>query len=128
MIHDGARPLVDKALVGRCYEAAKRYGACVAGVPVKDTIKNVDRNGAVVDTPNRASLWQIQTPQSFQYDKIMEAYARMMEQEDTGITDDSMVMERYGDTICHVVEGDYRNIKITTPEDLVVAQAYLSQR
>lgn len=126
MIHDGARPFINQSMIEKSYLTAKTKGACVVGMPVKDTIKIVSSNGIAMDTPDRNTLWQIQTPQSFQYSEIIEAYNRMMQSEDTSITDDAMVMERYGTKQITVIEGDYRNIKITTPEDMLVAEAYFS--
>lgn len=125
LVHDGARPFVDNRMIDESCEIAREYGAAIVGMPVKDTIKVVNGDKEVVDTPNRSILWQIQTPQTFRFDLLKNAYENMMKNEDCSITDDSMVMEKYGDCICHVVEGDYRNIKITTPEDLILAEALL---
>lgn len=127
LVHDGARPFVTKKMIEASCEVAKKSGAAIVGMPVKDTIKIVNESKKVVDTPNRAMLWQIQTPQTFQFDLLKQAYENMMKNEDVSITDDSMVMEKYGDCICHVVEGDYCNIKITTPEDLILAEAFLER-
>lgn len=127
MIHDGARPFVTTDIIENSYKTAKEKGACVVGVPVKDTIKVVNDQGVAVQTPERSSLWQIQTPQSFIYEEICKAYEKMMNAEDTAITDDAMVMERYGERKVSIIEGNYCNIKITTPEDMLVAKAYLQQ-
>lgn len=125
MIHDGARPFVTQAMIEASYDTAKEKGAVIVGVPVKDTIKQVSKGGIALDTPDRNTLWQIQTPQSFSYNLIRSAYDRMFEQEDKAITDDAMVLERYGRHQVTVIMGDYHNIKITTPEDMIVANAYL---
>ena len=125
LIHDGARPMVDEDIIRRSMEAVKRYGACAAGMPVKDTIKLSDEEGFAEQTPERSRLWQIQTPQSFSYPLILGAYQKMLCNEDDAITDDAMVVERITERKVKLIEGSYRNIKITTPDDLVVAEAYL---
>lgn len=125
LIHDGARPLVTKDMIARSIETAKACGACVVGVPVKDTIKVVGTDGFAKETPERSTLWQIQTPQSFSYSLIADAYEKVVALGDDTVTDDAMVLERIkGIPVC-VIEGAYQNIKITTPEDLLVAEAYL---
>lgn len=126
MIHDSARCLIDTDTIDRVYEEVRRSNAVVAAVPVKDTIKRSDDKGYAAETLNRAQLWQIQTPQAFDFDLIMNAYRTMMADENrTGITDDAMVVERYTDTKVKLVMGDYRNLKITTPEDMIIAEAFL---
>ncbi len=140
-IHDGARPFLTEEILQRCYEAARMYRACVAAVPVKDTVKVADRDGFAVQTPDRSTLWQIQTPQVFETRLITEAYEKMMlqhgetdaEQEDTAapkrrITDDAMAVEAFTDVPVKLVQGSYENIKITTPEDMTVAEALLEDR
>ena len=102
------------------------YKACVAAVPVKDTIKVADKAGMSVNTPDRSTLWQIQTPQTFSYALVSEAYRKRAEAGDTTVTDDAMVVEKYADHSIYLLKGDYRNIKITTPEDLVIAEAFLN--
>lgn len=129
-IHDGARPFVTKDILQRAYDTADKYGACIVGVPVKDTIKIVGVDGVVQDTPNRNTLWSVQTPQVFSFEKIKRAYDNMMTQEKNGelklsITDDAMVMENFGDVAVSVTTGSYENIKITTPEDLFFAEQLL---
>lgn len=131
-IHDGARPFVTEEILQRAYDAAKRNGACIVGVPVKDTIKVVGKEGIVQNTPDRATLWSVQTPQTFSYIRIKNAYDKMIESDKLGqlnvaITDDAMVMETYGDTKVCVVEGSYENIKITTPDDLILAEQILNK-
>lgn len=124
LIHDGARPFVDQGMILRSMEAVKEYQACIVGMPVKDTIKIADRDNFAIDTPDRQQLWQIQTPQTFSYKMIYEAYKQMLMVEDDKITDDAMVLERITGQRVKVIEGSYRNIKITTPEDLIAAEAY----
>lgn len=125
LIHDGARPLVTTDIVIRSIEAVKASRACVVGMPVKDTIKIVSEDGFAKETPKRSELWQIQTPQSFSYPLIAEAYKRVLASGDTTVTDDAMVLERITRQKVRVIEGSYHNIKITTPEDLMVAEVYL---
>lgn len=125
LIHDGARPLVTEDIIARSIETAKECGACVVGMPVKDTIKVVGADGFAKETPERKTLWQVQTPQSFSYPAIADAYAKVVALGDDTVTDDAMVLERMTGKQVRVIEGSYRNIKITTPEDLLVAEAYL---
>lgn len=120
MVHDGVRPFVHPREIEACYERAKEIGASVLAVPVKDTIKQVDSEGKVLSTPDRRSLWAIQTPQTFRLSDLLEAYEEA-EQDDFLGTDDSSLAERAGIPVS-VVEGSYRNIKITTPEDLDFAE------
>lgn len=125
LIHDGARPLVTEDMIVRSIVTAKACGACVVGMPVKDTIKVVGADGVAKETPDRKSLWQVQTPQSFSYPLIADAYEKVIASGDSTVTDDAMVLERVTGRQVRVIEGSYRNIKITTPEDLLVAEAYL---
>lgn len=126
LIHDGARPFVTADVIARSIEAVKVSGACAAGMPVKDTIKVVDADGLVKETPVRSTLWQIQTPQSFSCPLITRAYKEMIASgRESSVTDDAMVLERMTGQRVRVIEGDYCNIKITTPEDLLVAEAYI---
>lgn len=125
LIHDGARPFVTSEMIQHSIEAARKYGACTVGMPVKDTIKVVNEKGMGIDTPDRKTLWQIQTPQAFQTALIKEAYARMRQSEMGNITDDTMLVENYCNTRVKVIEGDYRNLKITTPEDMALAEGIL---
>lgn len=126
LIHDGARPLVDNTIIQSSMEAVLKYQACVVGMPVKDTIKIVNGEQFAKETPDRNKLWQVQTPQTFSYALVKEAYRKILEQEDATITDDAMVVERMTSVSVKLIEGSYRNIKITTPEDLLIAEAYLS--
>lgn len=129
MVHDGARPFVDESMIARCAKAAEEFQACVAGMQVKDTIKIADELLFSQTTPERKYVWQVQTPQAFEFQLIYQAYselmARLKDGEQFNITDDAMVLE----TICkknvRLVEGSYKNIKITTPEDLKIARAFL---
>lgn len=125
-IHDGARPFVDNAIFDRMREALKTNDACIAAVAAKDTIKVVNESMEVIDTPDRKTLYQVQTPQAFELKLIVTAYARlekdMVKFKNISITDDAMVVERYTDAKVKVVEGSYNNIKITSPEDLIVGE------
>ncbi len=125
LIHDGARPLVTEDMIARSIETVKACGACIVGMPVKDTIKVVGTDGFAKETPERKGLWQVQTPQSFSYSLIADAYRKVIASGDNTVTDDAMVLERVTGRQVRVIEGSYRNIKITTPEDLQVAEVYL---
>ena len=126
-IHDGARPFLTEDMIRRGKEAVLASGACVIGMPSKDTIKIADENGMVASTPSRSLVWNIQTPQIFSYTAIREAYERARQQNMADITDDAMVMERFGNMKIKLVEGSYENIKITTPEDILVAKKILEK-
>ena len=127
LIHDGARPLVTDQTIRRTICGAVRYGACVSAVPVKDTIKVSDKEGFAAETPDRRRLWQVQTPQAFRYELVYQAYEKMLA--DPGgqerITDDAMVVETFLGERVKLIDGDYQNIKVTTPEDLPIAAALL---
>lgn len=129
LIHDGARPFVTNKMINASIACATEMGACTIGVPVKDTIKIVDEDMNGVETPDRKWLYQIQTPQTFEYKLIMTAYEKMyLEQngvptcEKAGITDDTMLVELYIGIKSKVILGSYENIKITTPEDINIAE------
>lgn len=125
-IHDGARPCIDQNIINACWETVIQCDVCVAAAPVKDTIKVADADGYAVNTPDRKTLWQIQTPQVFSANVIKEAYRRLYEENCfDGVTDDAMVVERYGDSKVKLVNCGYRNIKITTPEDMEIAGIFL---
>ncbi len=130
-IHDGARPFVDMDMLERVLDEVKVHKACITGVPVKDTIKVSDADGFVCDTPNRSSLYQVQTPQVFDYKLIKDAYKEVLDKEKelrekgVSITDDAMIVEAVSDIKVKIVEGSYRNIKITTPEDMIVAASFI---
>jgi len=125
MVHDGARPGLDAALVKRALLAAEAspHAAAIAGVPVKDTIKTVDAAGRVTGTPPRESLWAAQTPQVFSYDLLCQVHSRFQGE----ATDDAMMVESLGYQVS-VFPGSYENLKVTTPEDLVVMEAVLRGR
>ncbi len=123
MIHDGARPFVSAALIDRCIAAAVAQGAAVVGLPVRDTIKRVSTDGFVQSTPERAGLWEIQTPQIFQRELIVVAHERAAH-DGLEATDDAMLMERMGKPV-FVVAGERTNFKITVPEDLLLAEAMI---
>lgn len=126
-IHDGARPFVTEDILERAWEEVGKYRACAVGVPVKDTIKITDSQGFGIETPDRSTVWQVQTPQVFEYALIRRAYDLLQETDKSGITDDSMVAERMLGQKVHMTMGDYRNIKVTTPEDLPLAEAFLKK-
>ncbi len=121
LIHDGVRPFFPPQLIGSVITGAQA-GGCIVAVPVKDTIKEVDQ-GRIVGTPPRGSLWQAQTPQAFPFAIIREAHAKAFK-EGFRATDDASLVERLGYPV-GVVQGSYRNFKITTPEDLVMARAFI---
>lgn len=123
VIHDGARPLVSPLLIDRCVELTNEKGAVVVGVPVHDTIKLVSEDRWVLSTPDRSALWEIQTPQVFRRDLILEAHRWAM-QKRIEATDDAMLVERMGERV-FLVEGDRSNLKITVPEDLLFAEALI---
>lgn len=131
-IHDGARPFLTEKILRDTYEAVRQYGACVAGMPVKDTIKIADENGFAVQTPNRNLVWAVQTPQVFEAKLITNAYEQLIAQleglkaKGVAITDDAFVAEYMLGTKVKLVEASYENIKITTPEDIKTAQGFLS--
>ncbi len=123
LVHDAARPLVSVETIKGVIDKARNVGGAIAAVPEKNTIKVVSKDGMVVSTPPRESLWAVQTPQGFQRDILLRAYAKAEEDGYLG-TDDASLVERLGVPV-QVVASDYRNIKITTPEDLVIAEALL---
>lgn len=126
VIHDGARPLITQKEITDTINMAKEKGAAAVGVAVKDTIKVVDRDMKIVDTPDRSSLISIRTPQIFDFKVYKEALALAIQQK-KDFTDDCQLVENYGKDV-YVVSGDYGNIKITTPEDIPTAQSILSYR
>jgi 2-C-methyl-D-erythritol 4-phosphate cytidylyltransferase len=122
-IHDGVRPLVTQTMIEDSIHSAARYGAVVFAMPVKETIKMSNPDGTVLKTLDRESLWHIQTPQTFQVNVIREAHSRAEEDGFVG-TDDASLVERLGGKV-HILPGSYANIKITTPEDLWLANLFL---
>ena len=127
MIHDGARPFVSQAIIERCADAVEQSQACVAGMPVKDTIKIADDKGFSEQTPERAKVWQIQTPQTFFYPLILKAYEKILREQPQGITDDAMAVEYGNFAKVKLIQGSYENIKITTPEDMKIAELFLKK-
>ncbi|MGB8455354.1 MAG: 2-C-methyl-D-erythritol 4-phosphate cytidylyltransferase [Anaerocolumna sp.] len=152
LIHDGVRPFVSVGIIEDAIKNLESHGACVVGVPNKDTIKFVNNKGIVIETPDRDKVWSVQTPQAFTYDIIIKAYCMIMdekaynsEEENTNnkvpveisddkvikhiqnvnITDDAMVVEYTMNYPIKMIMGSYRNIKITTPEDIIVGEALL---
>lgn len=127
-IHDGARPFVTEEMLERAYNSVRENDACVIGMPVKDTIKIADEDGFAAVTPRRDLVWMIQTPQVFSYELIKNAYFLLIDREadvlgkGLRITDDAMVVETFTDKKVKLIEGSYENMKITTPEDLVIAE------
>ena len=126
MVHDGVRPFISRALLKKAVEATRKSGATVVAVPVKDTIKVVSKEKEVLQTPDRKTLWAVQTPQTFNRDLLERAHEKAKREGFYG-TDDASLVERAGETVT-VVEGSYENIKITTPEDLVLGEAILQKR
>ena len=110
MIHDGARPFITDEI----------------GMPVKDTIKLINKEKQIKESPDRSLVWQAQTPQAFELSLIVEAFERQLKEDCSHITDDAMVVEKQMGVPVYMVEGSYNNIKITTPEDLVIARAFLN--
>lgn len=133
-IHDGARPFLTEQILADTYKAVEECGACVAAVPSKDTVKLVDTNRFAVETPDRRLVWNVQTPQVFDAKLIVEAYAKLDEEaekhagEKLPVTDDASVVELFTTCKVKMVEASYQNIKVTTPEDIFVAEAFLSAK
>ncbi len=124
-IHDGARPFVDEDIIKRTFDAVCEHNACVTGMPVKDTIKVTDKCNFVESTPDRNRLWMIQTPQVFKNSLVKAAYSMLMRESYTNVTDDAMVVEKMLGHPIKLVSGSYKNIKITTSEDLEMASVFL---
>lgn len=133
MIHDGARPFLTEEILERCCLNAEEYGACVAAVPSKDTITISDEEGFERNTPDRKYVWNVQTPQAFRGDVLFTAFEKMAKELDSAggtekfswITDDASVVQHYSGMKVRLVQGDYRNIKVTTAEDLQIAESLL---
>ena len=143
-IHDGARPFLTEEILERTYQAVLEHDACVAAMPCKDTVKLADREGFAEITPDRKTVWTVQTPQVFERSLIIGAYARFeaarngasntdgKDKKETErlpgmatVTDDAGVVENFTDARVKLVEGAYSNIKVTTPEDMVIAEALM---
>ena len=127
-IHDGARPFVDSKMIERAYAEVQEHKACVVGMPVKDTIKVADDSGTVETTPDRSKLWMVQTPQVFENHIVRGAYSMLMRESYINVTDDAMVVEQMLQYPIRLVYGSYENIKITTPDDLEMAEVLLKRR
>lgn len=127
-IHDGARPFLTNQMILDTFQAVQQYRACVIGMPVKDTIKIVNENKIIQETPPRETIWSVQTPQVFEFSLIKKAYDKFIKEkkETLQITDDAMLIEQMTNCDVKLVQGDYHNIKITTPEDLIIAETFLS--
>ena len=130
-IHDGARPFVSQHVLERCLHYVEKYGAAAAAVKAKDTIKIENGDGFIEQSPDRDLVWQMQTPQVFDYKMILNCYEKLkrdekrLEEAGVRVTDDTMVAKMYADADARLVESSYGNIKITTAEDLVIAEAIL---
>jgi 2-C-methyl-D-erythritol 4-phosphate cytidylyltransferase len=125
LVHDAARPFVDHEQIHKLVEAAEQYGASILAVPVKDTVKRADGN-KVMGTVERSSLWSVQTPQGFRVDELRQAHELALKDRFLG-TDDASLVERMGQDVI-IVEGNYDNIKLTTPEDLFFAETIIRKR
>ena len=132
-IHDGARPFVSSYTIERCLHYVKKHRAAVAAVKSKDTVKIADDDSMIVSTPDRSRVWQVQTPQTFEYLLIRDAYRRLIDDEDRlkaagiSVTDDTMIAKMYADIDARLVESSYNNIKLTTPEDMESAEGILER-
>lgn len=133
-IHDGARPLVAVSVINSLLDIVIKEKACVTAVPVKDTIKVADEDNYAIETPNRSTLWTIQTPQVFEYSLIKKAYDEIYDcskskdeqlELQKNITDDAQLIETFTEQRVRLIEGEYTNIKVTTPEDMTIAEAFL---
>lgn len=126
LIHDGARPIITGNLIERCIEGAKEYGAVSAGMPAKETVKILDGKGYVKYTPQRELVWITQTPQAFRRDLIKKAHENAIAEGISG-TDDASLVEILGDKV-KMLESSYENIKVTTPEDIIVAETLMGRK
>ena len=137
LIHDGARPFLNQEMLERLCACVKEEKACVLGMPVKDTSMGepdglckliTDENGKIRESPRRDLVWQAQTPQAFAAELLFPAFEKLMQHSTEGITDDAMVVEQEMGIASVMVKGGYENIKITTPEDLLVAESFLAEK
>lgn len=126
LVHDGARPMIEDEDISRLVESVIHNGACILGVKVKDTIKLVDEENSVIETPKRETLYAVQTPQGFSREILLKAYTKGMKVGEL-VTDDAMMVEKYTKHVVKLVEGSYNNIKITTPEDVDIFKVYLKK-
>lgn len=123
-VHDAVRPFIRSTLIKKCMETAAQFDGAIIGVPAKDTIKKVGADEVIHETPDRAKLWQAQTPQIFKKEILVKAYEDAIKHQFVG-TDDASLVERIGGKVC-MVEGDRENLKITYPIDLKVAELMLN--
>lgn len=122
LIHDSARPLITKHIIEEAIEGVVSNKAIVVAVPSKDTIKIADETGTIEYTPKRSLTYIIQTPQAFEFDLLMKSYREVMKCTNLEITDDAMIVEHGSNHSVKIVEGNYKNIKVTTPEDIKIAE------
>lgn len=127
LIHDGARPCITPADINKMIYNVKKYDACIMGVPTKDTIKIVDNENNIISSPDRSTIWQAQTPQAFEYERLMFAYSKVQISEDKSITDDAQVWSMYNDQPVKIIEGSYENIKVTTSSDVEIVVNYVKK-
>jgi 2-C-methyl-D-erythritol 4-phosphate cytidylyltransferase len=126
LIHDGVRPLVSGTLISRVIEAARNSRAVITGLPVKESVKEVNGQGGVLRSVDRSNLWLVQTPQIFRYEDIYQAHQDAIKYDWQEATDDAFLIEKMGVPIT-MIEGQEENIKITTPKDLKIAQSLISK-
>lgn len=124
LIHDGVRPFIDRSQIKKLLAAAKRFGGAISAIPARQTLKFISVNSFVVRTPERKFLWEAQTPQVFRKDLIVEAYKKA---KDRNVTDDSSLVERLGHKV-KILKGSFRNIKVTTREDLELAKILIKKK
>jgi 2-C-methyl-D-erythritol 4-phosphate cytidylyltransferase len=127
LIHDGVRPLIPVELIDQIVAAARKHRAVITGLPAKETVKGVDRNGLVVKTYDRQQVWLVQTPQAFRYEDILMAHQRAVQEDWEEATDDALLVEKMGIPV-KVIEGSEDNIKVTTPHDLEMVRVLLGGR
>lgn len=127
LIHDGARPFIKPEDINRFIEDTAEYKACIAGMPVKDTIKIADDKNFVLSTPKRETVWAVQTPQAFAYSLIRKAYDALFLMDEKNVTDDAMVLELTKSYPVKLIPVSYKNIKITTPEDLLIGESFIKE-
>ncbi len=134
LIQDGARPFVTEEMIGAALDCVRETGACIVGIPAKDTVKIIDEYKDIADTPDRSLVWLAQTPQVFEWNLIYDVYEKLIQEEASllaggvRITDDASVVELFSGRKVRMVQGSYENIKITTPDDLVIAEAFLQKK
>ena len=126
LIHDGVRPFVTTGLIRRVVTAAKSHRAVIAGLPVKETVKEVDDRGTVIRSIDRRRVWLIQTPQIFRWEDINRAHQTAMSRGWEEATDDAFLIEKMGIPV-KIIEGEEKNMKVTTPQDLEIAQFLISK-